>query len=102
MIGRPPRSTLFPYTPLFRSARAPPAARTAPPTGRRRRRRRGRPARKNTRLNPSHSQISAALFLFILFFFNDRATTEIYTLSLHAALPICSRTARGPNRAPDR
>src|SRR2546429_2412946 len=27
----------------------------------------------------------------ILFFFNDTATTEIYTLSLHDALPICSR-----------
>src|SRR3712207_7310425 len=26
--------------------------------------------------------------LFILFFFNDTATTEIYTLSLHDALPI--------------
>src|SRR3712207_7132450 len=26
----------------------------------------------------------------ILFFFNDTATTEIYTLSLHDALPICS------------
>src|SRR2546429_7363928 len=25
----------------------------------------------------------------ILFFFNDTATTEIYTLSLHDALPIC-------------
>src|SRR5687768_18409921 len=25
------------------------------------------------------------------FFFNDPATTEIYTLSLHDALPICSR-----------
>src|SRR3712207_9431959 len=25
---------------------------------------------------------------FLLFFFNDTATTEIYTLSLHAALPI--------------
>src|SRR3712207_8768580 len=31
------------------------------------------------------------------FFFNDTATTEIYTLSLHDALPICSRTAdQGP------
>src|SRR5437773_12555428 len=30
------------------------------------------------------------LFLFFLFFFfNDTATTEIYTLSLHDALPIC-------------
>src|SRR2546426_8297649 len=26
---------------------------------------------------------------FFLFFFNDTATTEIYTLSLHDALPIC-------------
>src|SRR3712207_8467959 len=25
------------------------------------------------------------------FFFNDTATTEIYTLSLHDALPICAR-----------
>src|SRR3712207_8439732 len=25
----------------------------------------------------------------IIFFFNDTATTEIYTLSLHDALPIC-------------
>src|SRR3712207_7684086 len=28
------------------------------------------------------------LFLFFFFFFNDTATTEIYTLSLHDALPI--------------
>src|SRR2546428_3351172 len=27
------------------------------------------------------------------FFFNDTATTEIYTLSLHDALPICSTSA---------
>src|SRR2546427_8280939 len=33
------------------------------------------------------------LTLSIFFFFNDTATTEIYTLSLHDALPI-SRTAR--------
>ena len=26
--------------------------------------------------------------MFVLFFFNDTATTEIYTLSLHDALPI--------------
>src|SRR2546430_12396629 len=30
----------------------------------------------------------STLFLFIFFFFNDTATTEIYTLSLHDALPI--------------
>src|SRR5687768_18484253 len=34
----------------------------------------------------------AAMFFF---FFNDTATTEIYTLSLHDALPICSWTAGG-------
>src|SRR5256885_11951802 len=33
------------------------------------------------------------------FFFNDTATTEIYTLSLHDALPISSRTAE-PQRSP--
>src|SRR2546430_8851512 len=30
---------------------------------------------------------------FWFFFFNDTATTEIYTLSLHDALPICSRAS---------
>src|SRR2546429_9978203 len=29
------------------------------------------------------------LLFFFFFFFNDTATTEIYTLSLHDALPIC-------------
>src|SRR6266446_7093831 len=33
--------------------------------------------------------ISALSFFFTFFFFNDTATTEIYTLSLHDALPIC-------------
>src|SRR2546430_8360243 len=36
---------------------------------------------------------------FLFFFFNDTATTEIYTLSLHDALPICTgwnaRAVRG-------
>src|SRR5579885_3911888 len=31
-----------------------------------------------------------SVFLLLFFFFNDTATTEIYTLSLHDALPICS------------
>src|SRR5688572_32277590 len=86
MIRRPPRSTLFPYTTLFRSGRgaggrsrrcACAIARSGRP------RRRGRPAsdralqpsnlgpdvavgllldRKSTRLNSSHSQISYAVF----------------------------------------
>src|ERR1039457_7332759 len=33
--------------------------------------------------------------LFVFFFFNDTATTEIYTLSLHDALPICARSSSG-------
>src|SRR5256885_12395716 len=32
----------------------------------------------------------ASLCCWIFFFFNDTATTEIYTLSLHDALPICA------------
>ena len=41
----------------------------------------------------------------MFFFFNDTATTEIYTLSLHDALPICIDplchfTAAGAGEAP--
>src|SRR3712207_7526317 len=35
---------------------------------------------------------------YCLFFFNDTATTEIYTLSLHDALPISSTTAAAASR----
>src|SRR3712207_8256771 len=35
----------------------------------------------------------------LLFFFNDTATTEIYTLSLHDALPIWPISGRGPCRS---
>src|SRR5215475_16076112 len=35
------------------------------------------------------------LSICIFFFFNDTATTEIYTLSLHDALPIYHRTPSG-------
>src|SRR3712207_7375689 len=34
--------------------------------------------------------MSCIMLLFFFFFFNDTATTEIYTLSLHDALPILS------------
>src|SRR3712207_7809422 len=37
------------------------------------------------------------LFTFF-FFFNDTATTEIYTLSLHDALPICHLARPSPGR----
>src|SRR5689334_24838541 len=36
----------------------------------------------------------------LFFFFNDTATTEIYTLSLHDALPIYEQ--HGPHHDPDR
>src|SRR6266496_5962558 len=51
MIRRPPRSTLFPYTTLFRSRRAPPAARAGRnrPTGIGPADRRARPARRDRR-----------------------------------------------------
>src|SRR5690242_21051096 len=89
MIRRPPRSTLFPYTTLFRSRPAPAhggrESRLRPaqhlrdgcgerqPDRRQRRRlsagrRRGeddrtvRPDRKSTRLNSSHMSISYAVF----------------------------------------
>src|ERR1039458_421596 len=138
MIRRPPRSTLFPYTTLFRSVHQElktllgsefnlgSSAQLATD-------------RKSTRLNSSHLGISYAVFCLkkkwtttlvvrlglpatgagtrrielsqrscpsrrswqssmppgllslstvLLFFFNDTATTEIYTLSLHDALPI--------------
>src|SRR3712207_9461923 len=72
MIRRPPRSTLFPYTTLFRSVRRAVAQRgaAAQPRGERRRRVRGDRARargpgrdrKSTRLNSSHANISYAAF----------------------------------------
>src|SRR5215203_3717854 len=65
MIRRPPRSTLFPYTTLFRSP--PPRARGCPrcrgttcgwhPTAPA-----SRGDRKSTRLNSSHANISYAVF----------------------------------------
>src|SRR6266850_2990926 len=58
MIRRPPRSTLFPYTTLFRSPRRP----IWPPSRGRGRFRPRRRDRKSTRLNSSHLVISYAVF----------------------------------------
>src|SRR5260221_10036077 len=69
MIRRPPRSTLFPYTTLFRSLQESGAAlhgQLRQPEGQRlilhgfKRRRMG--DRKSTRLNSSHTVISYAVF----------------------------------------
>src|ERR1041384_1180588 len=101
MIRRPPISTLFPYTTLFRSpggaarpreARGPgrhldPPARAILP-----------PPRSEKHTSEHHS-----LAYLICFFFNDTATTDIYTLSLHDALPISWRRrspARGSRTRP--
>src|SRR3990170_4859278 len=60
MIRRPPRSTLFPYTTLFRSPRAGRGARGRPVRGPPRAG--PRRDRKSTRLNSSHQIISYAVF----------------------------------------
>src|SRR2546430_16430478 len=72
MIRRPPRSTLFPYTTLFRSERMRPAAdaeqidttnlRVEDVVEKIEALVRDRTDRKSTRLNSSHSQISYAVF----------------------------------------
>src|SRR3712207_8138146 len=75
MIRRPPRSTLFPYTTLFRSDPAGQLRPQSPPRrdGHRRNRRAGAVSqrdldrceeldRKSTRLNSSHANISYAVF----------------------------------------
>src|ERR1043165_4243763 len=88
MIRRPPRSTLFPYTTLFRS--------TAAHCGWFDREMIGRyskpvfaPPNRRSRSEEHTSELqSRGLISYAPFFFNDTATTEIYTLSLHDALPI--------------
>src|SRR6478752_7436395 len=141
MIRRPPRSTLFPYTTLFRSR--PRHRQGDPERGPYPRRGSDRRDRKSTRLNSSHGYISYAVFCLKkkkiddpmtgsvdeiitepstgaspacrlarrgkslpidpFFFFNDTATTEIYTLSLHDALPIYAMEKDGERqRRPSR
>src|SRR5690349_23150809 len=97
MIRRPPRSTLFPYTTLFRSdrardargsrrlafgralSRAPVAAGVPPRPAQRGGRSGGRRAadRKSTRLNSSHVEISYAVFCLKKKKQNDKILTEI-------------------------
>src|SRR4026208_2114341 len=126
MIRRPPRSTLFPYTTLFRSdrtaaiqhyqryvagggpytesARAGKIGRAVQQECRDRFRMPSfawknrasvpnyrRPARAGTAFRPAparRNQHPRQAAISLLFFFNDTATTEIYPLSLHDALPI--------------
>src|SRR5260221_783889 len=63
MIRRPPRSTLFPYTTLFRSHRQHRPCRVPPTPGATVSRTATTPRdRKSTRLNSSHTVISYAVF----------------------------------------
>src|SRR2546421_6825785 len=92
MIRRPPRSTLFPYTTLFRSCVVPDDAN---PSGlledeQSRGVRRWLRDRKSTRLNSSHDQISYAVFC--LKKKNKPATDN------HPADDECSRPIYGTNR----
>src|SRR6266571_3617151 len=134
MIRRPPRSTLFPYTTLFRSRPTRPPEPALPSCRRRmldsrseehtselqshvnlvcrlllekkKNDKESRSLSMRVRASPTPAPTSLSApgtnrlrqlsfvpsFVFILyflsFFFNDTATTEIYTLSLHDALPI--------------
>src|SRR5574340_317058 len=97
MIRRPPRSTLFPYTTLFRSPLNTVVnerlfALTSLPwltlSSR---------SEEHTSELQSPKDLVCRLLLEkkkIFFFFNDTATTEIYTLSLHDALPISTKHRR--------
>src|ERR1044071_7032546 len=96
MIRRPPRSTLFPYTTLFRSGGDPELCYCSVSYGAAWVQR----SEEHTSELQSRVDISYAVFCLkkkknaatvvyvFFFFFNDTATTEIYTLSLHDALPI--------------
>src|SRR6266581_2845574 len=122
MIRRPPRSTLFPYTTLFRSRRACSVSADGTPDGAVRACSTRSEEHTSELQSPVHlvcrlllekknPKPSLQLILFaippadlvrvlrrarrqslnygaVIFFFNDTATTEIYTLSLHDALPI--------------
>src|SRR5688572_32035210 len=101
MIRRPPRSTLFPYTTLFRSCTG--ISRTAEGGGRtahevavaqveqhiadHRRRDAHQQDRKSTRLNSSHSQISYAVFCLKKKKKKKEKNTKTYTKYYNAHTP---------------
>src|ERR1051325_6417197 len=94
MIRRPPRSTLFPYTTLFRSVPHDVDLRQCG-GGPARQRQAGEEGGRRDRSEEHTSELQSPYVIsYAVFFFNDTATTEIYTLSLHDALPICSPRCR--------
>src|ERR1043165_600454 len=91
MIRRPPRSTLFPYTTLFRSRIVERALAGRMAEGQVVAQHQ-KPGSATHRSEEHTSELqSRGLISYAVFFFNDTATTEIYTLSLHDALPISHR-----------
>src|SRR6266487_1493331 len=132
MIRRPPRSTLFPYTTLFRSVGGTELSQARVDS----RRHLARSPRSEEHTSELQSPVHIVCRLLLEkkkrsqelfepgacrhllvqiastsaaaagrnlydFFFIEPATTEIYTLSLHDALPICpSPSARTDDRAP--
>src|SRR5438128_9685765 len=84
MIRPPPRSTLFPYTTLFRSVNVPQVFATGIKVGRPRHLARVLLDRKSTRLNSSHGSISYAVFC--LKKKTTTATKEIQYLNAIGAL----------------
>src|SRR2546430_10087241 len=97
MIRRPPRSTLFPYTTLFRSLRR--RATVDRHVGDARRERTAHAEdllvdedRKSTRLNSSHSQISYAVFC--LKKKKQKYALQIVSCALHLRRGLCATSTR--------
>src|SRR6202051_3140841 len=90
MIRRPPRSTLFPYTTLFRSypLHIPGAGWAG--TGSRRRVAAEIADRKSTRLNSSHTDISYAVFCLKKERDRRRDSADVTLLGPHGCVVCCS------------
>src|SRR2546422_5364610 len=92
MIRRPPRSTLFPYTTLFRSYHLVDFIRGVGFSNYRRLPDAAQPDRdldrKSTRLNSSHGYISYAVFCL------KKKTTDVRSFSRHIKLDDLQRTSR--------
>src|SRR2546430_10539223 len=102
MIRRPPRSTLFPYTTLFRSRNKGPMVRENEKGGKKKhtffaRVREldvGKPDRKSIRLNSSHSQISYAVFCLKKKKIEKRITNTTVASCSHPVISTYARRVR--------
>src|SRR2546422_7117272 len=102
MIRRPPRSTLFPYTTLFRSRGAgvdaqDPHVIPSPPPSPRRQCRSWKRDRKSTRLNSSHGYISYAVFCLK----KKKKNKDHPRHDEHTQPPQAARIPVSPRSAPD-